>query len=122
MVRGTLKNLEFLGVAASALKVADAADAFEPAVGGPGWDAVVTDPPYGRASGSAGESPEALIARTIPKWAEKVREGGRIVLVVPGGPDPLAPPWRRVVAIPQRVHRSLTREFRVYERENEPPS
>jgi hypothetical protein len=38
---------------------------------------------------------------------------------VPGGPDPLPAPWTRVVSIPDRVHRSLTREFRVYEREGE---
>ncbi|HUI38863.1 MAG TPA: DNA modification methylase, partial [Thermoplasmata archaeon] len=79
-------------------------------------DAVVTDPPYGRASGTHGERPELLVSRVLPRWAEKVRAGGRVVVVLPGGPDPLGPPWRRVYSIPDRVHRSLTREFRVFER------
>lgn len=115
MVQGALRNFAFAGVEAQSLTVADAAAAFAPAEGGL-WDAVVTDPPYGRASTTGGESPEALVSRVLPRWAELVRPDGRVVVVVPGGPAPLAAPWELELAVRDRVHRSLTREFRVYRR------
>jgi tRNA (guanine10-N2)-dimethyltransferase len=115
MVRGAIENLTSMGCDFERLRVADAAETWRPVSGGE-WDAVVTDPPYGRASGSAGESPESLVARTLPAWAQLVRPGGHVVVVQPGGPDPLPPTWRRVNCIPDRVHGSLTREFRVYVR------
>lgn len=115
MVRGAVKNLAHLALEAERLVVGDAGEAFSPPGGD--WDAVVTDPPYGRSSGSGGEPPEALLGRVLPLWAARVRPGGRVVVIVPGGPDPLPPPWARRVGIPDRVHRSLTREFRVYVRD-----
>ncbi|MCI4329039.1 MAG: RsmD family RNA methyltransferase [Thermoplasmata archaeon] len=115
MVRGALRNLAHFGLEAERLVVGDAGIAFGPP-GSTGWDAILTDPPYGRASGSGGELPETLLRRTLPAWASHVRPGGRVVVVVPGGPEPLTAPWTRVESIPDRVHRSLTREFRVYTR------
>lgn len=115
MVRGALRNFAFVGVEPSTLRVADASDATLPTPGGQ-WDAILTDPPYGRASTTGGEDPVALVARTLPRWAELVRPGGRVVVVVPGGPDPLPPPWIRETSVIDRVHRSLSREFRVYRR------
>ncbi len=115
MVRGTLQNLAHLGVHAEELTVGDAATTRC----GPTrekFDAVLTDPPYGRASATGEEGGAALRARVLPIWAARVREGGRVVVVLPGGPDPLLPPWRCVLSVPIRVHRSLTRDFRVYER------
>jgi putative RNA methylase family UPF0020 len=118
MVRGALRNLALFEIEPDRLAVGDAGGAFAPS--DPlGWAAVLTDPPYGRASGSAGEDPGALVARVLPLWAEKVRPGGRVVLIVPGGPDPLPDPWIRTTCVPDRVHRSLTREFRVYRRASE---
>ncbi|HTT35992.1 MAG TPA: hypothetical protein VMH78_09045, partial [Thermoplasmata archaeon] len=80
------------------------------------FDALVTDAPYGRSSSSGGEPPGALLARALSRWTSRVRPEGRIVVVVPGGDDPLPPPWRRSLSIPDRVHRSLTREFRLFRR------
>jgi tRNA (guanine10-N2)-dimethyltransferase len=121
MVRGALRNFAQVGRPADAFTVGDAADAF-PAPGGVGWDAVLTDPPYGRASGSGGEPPSELLRRVLPRWAERVRAGGAVVVVVPGGDDPLGEEWVRTVGVPDRVHRSLTREFRVYERRADVPA
>ncbi|HXQ49182.1 MAG TPA: hypothetical protein VN842_05345 [Thermoplasmata archaeon] len=118
MVRGALRNLGRFGVHVARVAVADAAEAFDPD-DARGWAAVLTDPPYGRASGTGGEPPEALLKRILPLWADRVRPGGRVVVVVPGGPDPLPAPWVRSVSVPDRVHRSLTREFRVYRRAGE---
>jgi tRNA (guanine10-N2)-dimethyltransferase len=80
-------------------------------------DAVVTDPPYGRASTTRGEEPDALARRVLTAWARKIRADGRVVVVLPAGSlSPLPSSWDLEVAIPHRVHRSLTREFRVYRR------
>ncbi len=120
MVRGALRNLAGFGFSAEALTVGDAGDAFAPPDGGR-WDAILTDPPYGRASGSGGEDPTGLIGRVLPAWLPFLAPGARISVVVPGGPDPVPDPWERVVCVPDRVHRSLTREFRVYRRRRASP-
>jgi putative methyltransferase (TIGR01177 family) len=116
MVRGALRNLAHLGVAAEELVVGDAGEA-EFAGGEQPWDAIVTDPPYGRASSTGGEGSGAVVDRVLPRWARRVRPGGRLVVIVSAPIQGPGADWRLVLAIPVRVHRSLTREFRVYERE-----
>jgi tRNA (guanine10-N2)-dimethyltransferase len=120
MVRGTLRNLSEFGKSPEALVVGDAGEPLAPPGGGQ-WDAIVTDPPYGRASGSGGEAHGALIERVLPAWDPYLAPEARICVILPGGPDPLGPPWVRVRNVPDRVHRSLTREFRVFRR-RVPPS
>ena len=120
MVRGTLRNLGHLGLTADELVVGDAGTA---EFGDPGlpFDAVLTDPPYGRASSTGGEDPTAIVDRVLPRWAERVRPGGRVVVIVPGPIAGPGPAWRLTLAVPLRVHRSLTREFRVYARAGPTP-
>ena len=117
MVRGALRNLAHLGLTAESLVVGDAMDV-EVGFDRPAepFDAVLTDPPYGRASSTGGEPAERLVSRILPRWADRVRTGGRVVVVQPEGAPPLPVPWEIRVAVSVRVHRSLTREFRVYER------
>jgi SAM-dependent methyltransferase len=115
MIRGALRNFAHLGVEAHAMVAGDSGEVEFPGSLGP-FDALLSDLPYGRASGTGGEEAVSLARRVLPRWAERVREGGRVVLVLPGGDDPVDRPWRRVLTVPVRVHRSLTREFRVYER------
>jgi len=115
MVKGAIRNLAYFGLEAEELVVADAAEALD-RLGREPFDAVLTDPPYGRASGSRGELPTELVARVLPLYAARSRPGGRLVVVLPGGADPVGPPFVRVLSVGDRVHRSLTREFRVYER------
>ncbi len=116
MVRGALRNFEHLGVTPEELVVGDAGTTDFSAAGA-SFDAVLTDPPYGRGSGTGGEEAAALVARVLPRWAGLVKVGGFAVVVVPGGPDPLPTGWRRITHVPVRVHRSLTREFRVFRRD-----
>jgi len=115
MVRGAVRNFAHLGTEAVRLVVGDAGevDLREP---GPRFDAVLTDPPYGRSSSTGGESADRLVARVLPRWGERVRPGGRIVAVVPSGAPPIDGPWTLERSVLLRVHRSLTREFRVYVR------
>jgi putative methyltransferase (TIGR01177 family) len=115
MLRGAVQNFAALGVTAEHLVVADAAAALD-SLPWPELDAVVTDPPYGRASSTGGEPVAELLRRVLPRWAERIRPGGRLVLIGPPGPDPLPAPWRCEFRAQDRVHRSLTREFRVYAR------
>jgi tRNA (guanine10-N2)-dimethyltransferase len=116
MVRGALRNLAYLGVSADAWVVGDAG---EVELGPPEapFDALLTDPPYGRASSTGGEGSAAVVARVLPRWAERVRPGGRAVVVLSGSPPDLGSGWREVVRVPVRVHRSLTRQFCVFERD-----
>ena len=121
MVRGTLRNLAHLGVTAEELVVGDAGsiDFVAPP---DSFDAVLTDPPYGRASSTGGESSAGVVARVLPRWARRVRPGGRVVAVTPGPIEAPGPEWIEVLAVPMRVHRSLTRQFRVFERSDATPS
>jgi len=115
MVRGALQNLAFLGLSPEAMVEGDAGavDFADPELR---FDAILTDAPYGRSSGTGHEPVAPLLRRVLGRWADRVRPGGRIVVVSSGGDDPLGPPWRRDESVAVRVHRSLTREFRVYVR------
>jgi len=115
MVRGAIQNLAAFGRSFENALVADAGDAAR-RYSGPPFDGVVTDPPYGRSSGMAGEERAVLVQRVLEAWSPHLGPSARVSVVLPGGPDPLSPPWERVVSVPDRVHRSLTREFRVYAR------
>ncbi|MGD0250986.1 MAG: RsmD family RNA methyltransferase [Thermoplasmata archaeon] len=115
MVRGAVENLAFLGVSAQELLVGDAGEVEFP--GAPAeFDAILTDPPYGRSSSTGGEACDRLVERVVPRWADRLRPTARVVLIVPTGAAELPTPWRVQSATPVRVHRSLTREFRVYVR------
>jgi len=115
MIRGALLNLAHLGLEAEELVVGDSGTVEAGSAARP-FDAVLTDPPYGRSSSTGGESAAELVARVLPRWADRVRPGGRVVAVVSDGSEPLGSDWVRELSIPVRVHRSLTREFRVYAR------
>ena len=116
MIRGAARNFEHLGVSAESWVVADAAEPHT----GPGsdqpYDALVTDVPYGRSSGTQGEPVGLLLQRVLPLWAARVRPEGRIVIVSAAEVDVLGDAWTRRVSVPVRQHRSLTRIFSLYER------
>jgi tRNA (guanine10-N2)-dimethyltransferase len=114
MVRGALRNLEFLGVDAVEVLEGDAgtvefSDPERP------FDALLTDPPYGRSSPTGGEAADRLVARVLPRWARRLAPGARVVVVVPAGSPEVENIGDRRGSVAVRVHRSLTREFRVYE-------
>jgi tRNA (guanine10-N2)-dimethyltransferase len=115
MIQGAVRNLAHCGCDAEALLVDDAAGAAARFPVGT-FDALVTDPPYGRASGTDGEAPASVLARTLAAWSDRLGPAGRIAIARPGGPDPVPPGWTGVTDVPDRVHRSLTRHFTVYRR------
>ncbi len=116
MIRGTLRNFEYVGRHPEQLLQTDAevgATYFSPGA----FDALVTDPPYGRASPTGGEPPDALVGRVLRAWSDRVRAGGRLVVIVPAELGPLPVRGALEYSGRHRVHRSLVREFRVYRRE-----
>lgn len=80
-------------------------------------DGIATDPPYGRATSTKGEPIESLYRRAVGTAARVLRPGGHLAMIVPrtdmvADVDGMEP----VEAYPLRVHRSLTRHFRVWRR------
>lgn len=118
MLRGALQNLSAFGLSLETATVEDAELAGRRQASAT-LDAIVSDPPYGRASPSGGEPPAELVARAMRGWAPAVRPGGRIVLVTPAPAAAWDSEWVSVLDIPSRVHRSLTRRFTVFERRAE---
>lgn len=112
MVVGARKALRPLGADAAFL-VADAGR-------GP-WrpgriDGIATDPPYGRAASTGGESPMGLYERAISAFRDVLRTGGHAAVVLPGE-DAIRLAEGSLELIEHhsvRVHRSLTRHFCVF--------
>ncbi len=114
MLEGAGRTLEHFGVEASLVE-GDVGEVGE-ALGEVG--AVVTDPPYGRASSTNREEVEALYERFFRAAGRVLPSGGRLVCVVPDrGLSDLAP--GELVLEQQHawyVHASLTRHVSVFER------
>ncbi len=115
MVRGAIQNLAHFGLSAEELVVGDARRV-EFSDRAATFSAIVTDPPYGRSSSTGGDAVSELIAGVIDRWSERLTPDGRVLLIVPSGGPPLGTPGAPRFRIPVRVHRSLTREFCLYER------
>ena len=115
MVRGALQNLAYLGTAAEELVAGDArtVDFLDPQRR---FSAILTDPPYGRSATTGGEAASELTTEVLERWSSRLGPSGRVVVIVPAGGPPLDLPGTLRYRIPVRVHRSLTREFRLYER------
>jgi tRNA (guanine10-N2)-dimethyltransferase len=114
MVEGTRDTLAHFGLEAE-LVLGDVAESLARLAP---LDAVVSDPPYGRASTTAREGRLRLYRRALAAMAKALRPGGRAALVFPDAealrlaPPELALEQRHV----QRVHRSLDRHYAVFAR------
>jgi tRNA (guanine10-N2)-dimethyltransferase len=85
-------------------------------------DCVVTDPPYGRSATTLGWTTREIVKRTFDELAGVMDKGGRVCLAVPktmkvsGVGEGFG--FRHVESHFLYVHRSLTREIAVFERES----
>lgn len=114
MVAGTRRNLAHHGGAGGVGLYVGDARALPLARGA--VDAVVADPPYGRAAASHGGDPKALQAELLSEAADLLATGDRLVAVLPDPPDPgraEAAGWRLAGLHAVRVHKSLTRHVAV---------
>lgn len=114
MVRGCKENLEFFGISDFELYRADVAEIAERVRD---VDAIITDPPYGRATTTKGEDIEKLYVRAFSSF-RKVLGKKRflaISLFDKGQIDVCRQFFDLVEVHEMRVHRSLTRYFCVFQ-------
>ncbi|MBM4249386.1 MAG: methyltransferase domain-containing protein [Euryarchaeota archaeon] len=116
MVEGARQNLQHYGMTDLRLFQSDIGEV-PLSIGELEVDAVVTDAPYGRASGTRGEKVAGIYGRLFRTASSLLGSGKRMVLavhdpaLVPAHPD-----FRLVQAFEARVHRSLTRHLMVFEK------
>lgn len=111
-VRGSQDNLAFYKLEGD-VRHGDARKLSEGRLTGK-YDAIATDPPYGRASYFSGEKLQELYNESLKSIANVLKPGGRIALTVPDTIT-LNPPKSLTILEKhkQRVHKSLTRHFYV---------
>jgi tRNA (guanine10-N2)-dimethyltransferase len=116
MVRGTRKNLHFFQINSEGVIVADSRNPPLTRV-----DCVVTDPPYGRSASTFKRSTKQIVEDVLTAVHSILREEGRICMATPRtlnitGICP-ALGYKCVESHFVYVHRSLTREIAVLEKE-----
>jgi len=115
MVRGSLRNLLCYGVQPDGLAVADAQNL---PIGG--VDCIVTDPPYGRSSTTLGRETGQIVKDFLSKVDGHIHKGRRICIACPRsiniGKLGRELGFKHVESHSVYVHRSLTREIAVLER------
>ena len=113
MVEGARANLAHLG-ASAVTRVCDVG-AIEGVVGE--VDGIATDPPYGRSTSTNGEPLDELYARSLRAFADVLGRGCRLAIAVPDmAALEAARGFKLLESHPLWVHRSLTRNFCVFER------
>ncbi len=119
MVRGTLRNLEHIGIVPEAISQCGVEKVVETFEGHLPVDGVVTDPPYGRASSTHGEEAAAVVENGFRTLQGALRASGRMVFMLPQRTDPamFGNGWEEVYPpFPLHVHASLTRWVHVWRR------
>jgi len=115
MVRGSLRNLAYYGVASNGLAVADAQHLPINKV-----DCIVTDPPYGRSSTTMGRETGQIVKDFLSRVNDHIQKGRRICIASPKsihiGKMGRELGFKHLESHSVYVHRSLTREIAVLER------
>ena len=112
MVEGSRENLDEFDVQGD-LKVGDLEDTIPSDI-----DCIVTDPPYGRAASTSGESIEELYERLFVASEKNLKKGGHLAVIFPDkkfcdmGKDILTLKEHYIT----NVHSSLNRHFCIYEK------
>jgi len=115
MVRGSLRNLAYYGVQFDGLAVADAQRLPITRV-----DCIVTDPPYGRSSTTMGRETGQIVKDFLSRVDGHIQKGRRICIASPKsikiGKLARELGFKHLESHSVYVHRSLTREIAVLER------
>lgn len=116
MVEGARATLEELGVRGATIEARDVGELPEFA-GGP-LDAIVSDPPYGRSSTTNREEMTTLYDRFFAAAHAVLKPGGRLAFINANAElrERAGRLFQPVEAHEQRVHRSMTRYWGVFER------
>ncbi|MCL2712286.1 MAG: RsmD family RNA methyltransferase [Methanomassiliicoccaceae archaeon] len=108
MIVGCMENMDHYNLKlydSDVLDIGDIGDRFTDV------DAIVTDPPYGRSTHTAGENAKNIHERSIPSINRCLRSNGRAVVVLPYELQTNIMTKEDVHA--QKVHGSLTRHYHV---------
>jgi len=103
MIYGCRKNLSFFNVDA----VVERGDALGEISAK--FDAIVTDPPYGKSSSTLGLSPGRLYNRFAANARKSLKKGSRLVVVLPSSYKLKHAGFRLEDKFQVRIHKSLTR-------------
>jgi len=113
MVRGSKDNLEFYKLE-GVVKHGDARKLTGK------YDAIATDPPYGRSSFVTGKKLQKLYDESIRSMEKVLKSGKKLVIVVPDTVKLKVPTKLKILEKHyQRVHKSLSRYFYVLEKSKE---
>ncbi len=115
MVKGSLQNLTYYGIKPDGMIAADARYLPVKEV-----DCIVTDPPYGRSATTLGLSTEKIVKDFFFAARESIQKGHRICIAAPKsiriGKIGKESGFKHVESHLVYVHRGLTREIAVFER------
>ncbi|MDH5450023.1 MAG: THUMP domain-containing protein [Candidatus Bathyarchaeota archaeon] len=115
MVKGSLRNLAYYGVSPEGMIAADARHLPVKEV-----DCIVTDPPYGRSATTLGLNTEQIVRDFLSAAQENIPKGDKICIASPKsiriGVIGKESGLKHVESHMVYVHRGLTREIAVFER------
>ena len=118
MITGTRRNLNHFGVTPEALLVADARKLPFTRI-----DCVVTDPPYGKSATTLKSTTKTIIENVLTSTKPLLKKGQRICIASPKTIQiaklGTALGYRHVESHFAYVHRTLTREVAVFEKDDE---
>jgi tRNA (guanine10-N2)-dimethyltransferase len=119
MAKGTMRNLEQFNLRAEGIIVADARKLPFTKV-----DAVVTDPPYGKNATTLKSTTRSLVENVLSSVRPLLEQGQRICIASPKtlhiAKLGTALGYKHVESHFAYVHRTLTREIAVFQKEDEP--
>jgi len=115
MIKGSMRNLAYYGVKSEGMIVADARRLPIKEV-----DCIVTDPPYGRSATTLGLTTEQIVKDFLFAAQESIQKGHRICIASPKsiriGKIGKESGFKHAESHMVYVHRGLTREIAVFER------
>jgi len=118
MIKGTIKNLTHFGLNAQAVIVADARKLPFTRI-----DCVVTDPPYGKSATTLKSTTKILVENILSSARSLLGKGQRICIASPKtlqvGKLGAALGYKHIESNYAYVHRSLTREIVVFQKDDE---
>jgi tRNA (guanine10-N2)-dimethyltransferase len=116
MVNGSQDNLEWAGLSNFSIFQSDVGE-LEKVVQEPGQvDAIVTEPPYGRAASTGGESLQELFERSFSSFHTILPKGKYLIISIPGKEfiDMATEYFEIHELFSMRIHRSLVKHFCVF--------
>ena len=110
MVVNSRGNLEYFGLKGK-IKKGDVEESKNQ-----GFEAIVTDPPYGIASSTGGEKVSELLQRAMNVFSESMEKGKRIVMAISNPELIQTTNFKKIYQFEWYIHKSLTRNILVLEK------